>query len=179
MSRHAKLKLAEAVAALTFDPHEYAMFAFPWGEVGTPLEGHSGPRRWQRDVLREIGDHLGNPATQFQPLRIAVASGHGAGKSGLISMISAWALDTCPDARVIATANTENQLLTKTMPEILKWRGLALTRDWFRTAAMSVASAEKGRGHSWRLDAIPWSATSPEAFAESAQQRPPHCPSLR
>jgi hypothetical protein len=80
-------------------------------------------------------------------------------------MVCAWALDTCPDARVVVTANTENQLLTKTMPELIKWRNLAVTKDWFRTAAMSIASAERGRGHSWRLDAIPWSATSPEAFA--------------
>jgi hypothetical protein len=30
---------------------------------------------------------------------------------------------------------------------------------------MSIASAEPGRAHSWRLDAIPWSASSPESFA--------------
>ena len=165
MTRHAKIQLAEAVAELTADPFSYAMFAFPWGALGSPLEGHAGPRVWQRDVLRQLADHLGNPDTRFQPLRLAIASGHGAGKSSLISMIAAWALDTCPDTRVVVTANTENQLLTKTMPELIKWRQMAVTRDWFKTAAMSVASAEKGRGHSWRLDAIPWSATSPEAFA--------------
>jgi hypothetical protein len=165
MSRHANINLAEAVSDYATDPFSYSLFAFPWGQVGTPLECHTGPRRWQTNVLREIGDHLSNPATRFDPLRIAVASGHGAGKSSLIAMIAAWALDTMPDCRVVVTANTENQLLTKTMPELLKWRGLALTRDWFKTAAMSIASAERGHGHSWRLDAIPWSATSPEAFA--------------
>lgn len=165
MSRHAKLRLAEAVSEFAMDPFEYAMFAFPWGAVGTPLEGHTGPRRWQRDILREVADHLGNPPTRFQPLRIAVASGHGVGKSGLISMISAWALDTCPHTRVVVTASTENQLLTKTMPEIIKWRQLAATRDWFKNAGMSIQSAERGLGTSWRLDAIPWSATSPESFA--------------
>ena len=165
MSRKADQQLAEAISSYALDPYDYALFAFPWNVPGTPLEGHTGPRRWQRDVLREIGDHLGNPATRFQPLRVAVASGHGAGKSSMIAMIAAWALDTCPDARVVVTANTEGQLLTKTMPELLKWRQLAITRDWFRIAALSVASTARGRAHAWRLDAIPWSATSPEAFA--------------
>jgi len=165
MTRHARLRLAEEVASFAFDPFSYSLFAFPWDTPGTALEGLKGPRRWQREVMREIGDHLSDPETRFQPLRLAVASGHGAGKSALIAMISAWALDTCPDARVVVTANTEGQLLTKTMPELIKWRTASLTRDWFKTSAMSVASTEKGRAHSWRLDAIPWSAYSPEAFA--------------
>jgi len=165
MSRHARLRLAEEVSGFTADPHGYALFAFPWHSAGSSLEVHSGPRRWQTEVLREIGDHLSDPATRFEPLRLAIAKGHGIGGSALIGMICAWALDTCPDARVVVTANTENQLLTKTMPELIKWRQFAMTREWFRTAAMSIASAERGHGHSWRLDAIPWSATSPEAFA--------------
>jgi hypothetical protein len=165
MSRSAKLKLAETIASFAFDPFSYSLFAFPWDTPGTALEGLKGPRRWQRETLREIGDHLANPDTRFQPLRIAIASGHGAGKSALISMIVSWALATCPDTRVVVTANTEGQLLTKTMPELIKWCSASITRHWFKTSAMSIASTEKGRAHSWRLDAIPWSTHSPEAFA--------------
>lgn len=165
MKRHAKLQLAETVAECAADPYAYAMFAFPWGQTGTPLEGVTGPRKWQRDALRTISDHLQNPVTRLQPLRMAVASGHAAGKSSLIAMLVAYALDTCPDTRVIVTANTEGQLLNRTMPEILKWRQMSPTRDWFKPAALSLASAERGHAHSWRLDAVPWSATSPEAFA--------------
>lgn len=165
MTSTSKIRVAEAIAEHASDPFSHCLFAFPWGAVGTPLEGMTGPRRWQADVLHQINDHLANPATRHQPLRIAIASGHGAGKSSLIAMIANWALSTMPDSRVVCTANTEGQLLSKTMPEILKWLGLSLTRDWFKTAGMSIASSERGRSHSWRLDAIPWSQSSPEAFA--------------
>jgi hypothetical protein len=33
--------------------------------------------------------------------------------------------------RVVITANTEQQLITKTSPEVAKWHKLAITRDWF------------------------------------------------
>src|SRR5947209_8274196 len=137
MSRNGKAQLAEVISSFAVDPLGYSIFAFPWNTPGTALDGHVGPRRWQREVMREIGDHLSDPATRFQPLRLAVASGHGAGKSAAIAMIANWALDTCPDCRVVITANTEGQLLTKTVPELIKWRQAAVTRDWFKTSAMS------------------------------------------
>lgn len=160
-----KAKLAAAVAEYAADPFGHALFAYPWGAPETPLANVDHPRRWQGEVLREIGDHLANPLTRFTPLRIAVASGHGPGKSALIAMVSKWAVDTCPDARVVVTANTENQLITKTSPELAKWHRMAITSEWFRPSVMSIASAEPGHAHSWRLDCIPWSIHQPEAFA--------------
>jgi hypothetical protein len=41
-------------AKLRDDPEAFVMFVFPWGEKGTPLEKRSGPRKWQRDILRKI-----------------------------------------------------------------------------------------------------------------------------
>lgn len=163
MTRSAQAKLAEEIASFATDPHGHALFTYPWDREA--LKGFSGPRRWQTEVLREIGDHLSNAATRFQPLRIAVASGHGPGKSGLIGMIAKWALDTCPDTRVVVTANTENQLLTKTMPELHKWANLSITKDWFKVSATSISASAKGHERSWRLDCIPWSVHSPESFA--------------
>lgn len=163
MTRNPQAQLTADIASFATDPYGHALFAYPWGREG--LTGFSGPRRWQIEVQREIGDHLADPETRYTPLRLAVASGHGSGKSGAIAMVSKWALDTCPDCRVVVTANTEGQLLTKTMPEIDKWHRLSITRDWFRTSAMSVASAQAAHNRSWRLDAIPWSIQSPEAFA--------------
>lgn len=165
MSAASLRKLADDVGSFATDPFGYAHYAWPWGEVGTPLEGINGPRRWQSEVLREIGDHLSNPETRFRPLRMAVASGHGVGKSSLIAMIAAWALDTCPDTRIIVTANTEGQLANKTSPELTKWRQLAITKDWFKTSVLSIASSDKRHAHSWRLDCVPWSVHQPEAFA--------------
>jgi hypothetical protein len=65
----------------------------------------------------------------------------------------------------VVTANTENQLRTKTWPEIAKWARLSLTREWWNVPAMSIYSAEPGRDKSWRADAIAWSENNTEAFA--------------
>ncbi len=40
------------------DPEAFVLFAFPWGQVNTPLEKFRGPRQWQREALREIRDHI-------------------------------------------------------------------------------------------------------------------------
>jgi len=135
---------------------------FPWatGE----LAKFDGPRQWQRDVLGDIAAHLRNPETRHQPCRIAVASGHGIGKSALISMIVKWGMDTCEDCKVVITANTEPQLRTKTWPEISKWFRLAINSDWFTVTSTSIY-AKGAHEKSWRADAVTWSENNTEAFA--------------
>ena len=82
--------------------------------------------------------------------RAAVASGHGVGKSALVSWIVLWALSTRRDTRGIVTANTEGQLRTKTAPEIGKWFRMALTSHWFDVQTMSIKSRDPTRTESWR-----------------------------
>ncbi|QNQ11026.1 hypothetical protein [Sphingomonas alpina] len=125
------------------NPLAHADFAYTWGEGA--LKGVSGPRAWQCEVMEVIREHLQNPKTQYTPCRIARASGHGIGKSALIAMLIKWGLDTGVDTRVVVTANTENQLLTKTAPELAKWSNLSLTRDWFRVGATSLAACANSR----------------------------------
>jgi hypothetical protein len=157
------IELAREIGAFAYDPLSHCMFAFPWGVEGSPLEHLSGPRTWQRGVMETIRDHLADPATRFTPCLISVASGHGVGKSAEVGMLSKWALDCWVDARVVITANTEQQLLTKTSPEVAKWHRMAITRDWFNLATMKISSKE--RPDSWRLDFVTWSANNTEAFA--------------
>jgi hypothetical protein len=159
------IELAREMGSFAFDPLKHAMFTFPWGVDGTPLATVKGPRTWQRGVKEVIRDHLANPETRYEPCLIAVASGHGIGKSAEVGMISKWALDCWPDARVVITANTEQQLLTKTSPEVAKWHRMAITRDWFNLATMKISSKEPGHSDSWRLDFVTWSANNTEAFA--------------
>lgn len=158
-----EITLAKDIGGFTADPERYALYAFPWGQGD--LTGADGPREWQRWMMRTIRDHLANPETRFQPCRIAVASGHGIGKSAGISMVIKWALDTCVDTRIVVTANTEGQLLTKTSPEIAKWARLAITSDWFKSTATAQISTMKGHDKSWRADLVTWSANNTEAFA--------------
>ena len=145
------------------DPAGHAKLIYPWGEG--VLRGIAGPRAWQCDVMAAIGVHLTNPETRFTPCRIARASGHGIGKSALIAMLVKWGLDTGIDTRIVITANTESQLLTKTAPEIVKWHNLSHTRDWFRPTATALVSTDPGRDRSWRSDLVTWSLTNTEAFA--------------
>ena len=158
-----RLELARDIGSFAYDPLKHALYAFPWGTPGTPLEHQNGPRVWQRSVMEVIRDHLADPATRFTPCLIAVASGHGVGKSAEVGMLSKWALDCWVDARVVITANTEQQVITKTSPEVAKWHRMAITRDWFNTATMKISSKE--RPDSWRLDFVTWSANNTEAFA--------------
>ncbi len=154
-------ELVEDIAGFTHDPLAHVLYAYPWGSAQLP---EAGPREWQRETLTIIGDHLSNPETRFEPLRIGIASGHGIGKSALISMIAKWGLDTCEDCKIVLTANTEPQLRTKTMPEVRKWAGMSITADWFKPTAQALISVEKGHS-AWRLDAVTWSKENTEAFA--------------
>ncbi|HSV48349.1 MAG TPA: terminase [Ramlibacter sp.] len=146
------------------DPLGFVQRIYPWGEAGE-LKDHDGPRTWQAQILDTIGQHLRDPVTRVKPLRIAVASGHGIGKSALIAQITHWAMSTMADTRVVITANTDNQLRTKTWPEVSKWFRLADNASWFKPTATSVYSADPDAKKSWRADAIPWSENNTEAFA--------------
>lgn len=157
--------LINDIASFTHDPYGHALYAYPWGMKGTTLEKFDGPRQWQRDTFDIIKEHLTNPETRHQPCKISVASGHGIGKSAHIAMIIKWGMDTCEDCRIVCTANTENQLRTKTVPEITKWSNLAITSDWFTLTATSMYSNTKGHDKSWRGDFVPWSKDNTEAFA--------------
>lgn len=164
-------ELIDDIAGFTHDPLGFALYAFPWGEEGTELAHATGPRKWQADAFTEIGDHLKNPKTRHQPLMIARASGHGIGKSAFISMLINWGMSTCDDCKVVVTANTENQLRTKTWPEVIKWSGLAINSDWFSCTATAMYSNDPGHDKLWRADTIPWSEHNTEAFAGLHNER--------
>lgn len=145
------------------DPKSFCIDAFPWG-VGD-LKNSPGPRVWQLEVLTSMTEHLQNPDLRYQPLQMAVASGHGIGKSALIGQITSWAMATYADCKVVMTANTENQLTTKTMPEVGKWFKRSKYSSKFKVNATSIHSTEKDKEKSWRLDAVTWSENNTEAFA--------------
>ena len=158
-----ELALIDDIASFTHDPLAFANYVFPWGKG--ELERYSEPKAWQRDVMNDIATHLKNPETRYMPLQIAIASGHGIGKSAEMGMILHWAMSTCEDCKIVVTANTDNQLRTKTWPEISKWQRLAINSHWFKPTATAIISNDKEHSSSWRADAIPWSEHNTEAFA--------------
>jgi hypothetical protein len=154
--------LASDIGGFTHDPLNHARYVYPWGHGA--LADWTGPKAWQGEVLEHIGQHLRDPKTRHVPCLIAVASGHGIGKSALIGMVSKWAMDTCVDTKVSVTANTEPQLRTKLWPEVSKWFNLAINSDWFNVHGLRIHSAIKKHHEAWRMDAVTWSETNTEAF---------------
>jgi hypothetical protein len=156
-------QLIEEVAKYPRDPLGFVRFAYSWGYG--ELEDYFGPYEWQADVLDTIGKHLRDPATRYTPLLISVASGHGIGKSAEIAMVINWAMSTCDDCRVVVTANTEAQLVTKTWPEITKWFKRSINAHWWNQTATRIFAKEAGHVDHWRLDRETWSENNTEAFA--------------
>lgn len=154
------IKLA---AECRYKPSRWSKYAWDWGHGD--LADYDGPREWQDDIDVIIEEHLADPKTRYQPLQIAVSSGHGIGKSAKMGMISNWAMSCFADAKITTTANTDGQLRTKTAPEVGKWFRTSITSHWFSVQATSIKSRDKDHVNDWRQDFIPWSEHNTEAFA--------------
>lgn len=152
--------LVQDMARLSKDPMAWVMYSFPWGKG--ELEKFEGPEPWQEEVLCAIRDGLIDVS---EAVRIAAASGHGVGKSSLVAWIILWSLSTMEDTRGVVTANTENQLRTKTWPELTKWHNIFIAKDWFVMTATAVYSSSPGHDRTWRFDMLPWSENKTESFA--------------
>ena len=163
--------------ALRDDPERFVMFAFPWGEQGTPLEHFTGPRKWQRERLRAIAEHIQSNQGQvdFKMLRLAVASGRGIGKSALVSWLVLWMLSTRIGSTTLVSANSEAQLRSITWSEIIKWQAMMINSHWFEVSATKVFPAKwltelverdlkKGTRY-WAIEGRLWSEENPDAYA--------------
>ena len=125
------LELARDIGKFYADPLGFVKFALPWGEKGGPLEKESGPDAWQEEVLRDIGREVRNRrfsgSKPVDPIRVAIASGHGIGKSTLAAWLVIWIMSTRPLAKGTVSANTLSQLRTKTWAQIQRWARMAIT----------------------------------------------------
>lgn len=158
--------LISDIMKFTHDPLGFVMYAFPWGVAGSPLEKYPGPDTWQVEILHDLGEKLlKNKMTAQDVLRYAVASGNGSGKSTIAAWLILWAMATFEDTRGVVTANTENQLRTKTWAELAKWHRMSIVSHWFIHTATAIYSADPAHEKTWRIDCIPWSENKPEAFA--------------
>jgi hypothetical protein len=155
--------LAEDLAGFVHDPLGAVLYGFPWGEGELATE--KAPRTFQKRFLSQMGAHLQNPETRHKPFRKAISSGHGIGKSALLSWIAWWALSTFEDTKVILMAGTGDQLKTKTQPEVATWFRRALNADWFEVNVTSIKVKEPGHEQTWRADFVTWSEENPQASA--------------
>jgi len=155
------MDLIEELATFSSDPLGFVLFAFPWGEPGE-LERATGPELWQRELLEDLGRGVIDLATA---IRLATTSGHGIGKSALVSWLILWGISTYEDTIGVVTANTETQLKTKTWAQLAKWYRLFIGKDLFIMTATKLYSADPAHENTWRMDMVPWSERNTEAFA--------------
>jgi hypothetical protein len=156
-------QLLDWLGSVSKDPLAFVMGAFPWGDPDTRLTGFpDGPEPWQKEILLLLKSGL---IDINRAIQIAVASGHGVGKTALVSWIILWAISTKPDTRGVITANTETQLKTKTWAELGKWFHMFLAKDYFQFTATALFAKDSAHEKTWRIDMVPWSERNTEAFA--------------
>jgi hypothetical protein len=158
--------LAEWALSCAEDPLKFVLEGFPWGEPG-PLEHHAGPDTWQREALESIGEQVRarkfNGRDAVQPIRIAVSSGHGIGKSTIQAWLVLWLMSTRPGCRGTITANTATQLDTKTWAAIQTWHKRCVTADWFECNTTRLY--RKGERENWFCAPQSCKEENSEAFA--------------
>jgi hypothetical protein len=150
--------VADELVECRGDPVRFVETMFDWRSP--ELKGKA-PEQWQREVLCGVRDGL--PLNKA--VRIAVASGHGVGKTALVSWLILWAISTCKDCRGILTASNEAQLATRNRAELRKWYRLFRGRAFFELTATALVSADTAHEHTWRIDLLPWNEHRPESFA--------------
>jgi hypothetical protein len=162
VSQHEE-ELQEACVKFADDPLGFVRFFYDWGKG--ELNESDGPDAWQIDVLNDIGRYCKAIANGENPgpLQVAVASGHGVGKSAMVAWLIGWFMSTRPNPQIVVTANTEVQLATKTWRTLARWHKKMLNVDWFDWTATKFAF--KQHPEDWYAAAVPWSENNAEAFA--------------
>ena len=143
------------------DPLRFVKEAFPWGHGA--LEGETGPDEWQSDFLRDLGEEVKRAEREKGSIRMAVASGHGVGKTAMTSWIIIWFLTVRDPAKVRVTANTEAQLLGTDWAELNLWWQRAVHKHWFTWTATAFYRIDNERNA--RAEAVTWNENKAAAFA--------------
>jgi len=175
-------QLAEDISIFYADPLGYVMYVFPWGEddatkqvkLVEPWKSRYaceyGPDAWACEFLDDLGEEIKKRGftgrASVDPIRFSTASGHGIGKSALVAWLIKFILDTRPYSRGVVTANTSEQLRTKTWPELGKWNRLSLTAHLYdySSGKGSMSLSRKGFGREWSCEAQTCREENAEAF---------------
>lgn len=164
----AEEQLQADMAGFLDDPLGFVAYAYPWGEPG-PLQDHTGPDVWQRetleDIAREVRARAFNGVDPVAPIRIAISSGHGIGKSVLVAWIVHWIMSTRPGAQGTITANTFKQLETKTWASIRRWVAMSINAHWFNVGSSSMTCRMAKAPQDWQCSPQSCREENSEAFA--------------
>ena len=151
--------LVEDIESFHDDPLGFVQYVFAWGEGD--LEGHTGPDKWQAELLEDVGRHISEG--EGRSYQHACASGHGIGKGALTSWLILHQMCCRKNLNGVVTANTKQQLETKTWRELALWHSRSLVKSWFEWTATKFYHVSAPE--TWYVSAIPWSERNSEAFA--------------
>jgi hypothetical protein len=167
MAQAADVELGRELSKFYADPLGFVMFSYPWGRPGTILEKHSGPDVWQREFLIQLGEEVRKRRfdghTPVDPIRFATVSGHGVGKSTVSAWLTHWILSTRPHSRGTITANTFQQLSTRTWAQIQTWGKLCISAPKFTITNDQMYFA--GARESWFVSAQSCKEENAENYA--------------
>lgn len=176
-------QLADEVAKFYDDPLGFVMFAYEWDtdpqlqvcELPFPYSlvynSKYGPDLWACQFLERLGDETRkrgfDGVNAVEPIRESVVSGHGIGKSAMVAWLTNWIMSTRPMSRGTITANTGQQLETKTWAEVTKWNKRSITGHWFTvtTGRGSMKMVHKKFPEAWLCVAQTCAPENSEAFA--------------
>lgn len=164
--------ITEFVASCHYDPLRFVLGAYPWGEPG-PLQNEPGPDDNQREFLISLGEEL--RARQFDgtnpvmPVKMAESSGHGVGKSALLSWLVDFVMSTRPHCDLTVTAGSWHQLESRTWPAIQFWTGLCITAPWFDVMESGIYA--KGAAATWKCQMQSCKEQNAQAFAGQHSKR--------
>jgi hypothetical protein len=93
---------------------------------------------------------------------MAVKAGRGCGKTAVVAWIILWLMSTRKDFAGVVTANTGDQLDSKTFRELAVWWQRAINKHWFQWTATRFYQVDNKT--TWGVDALKWSEHKPDAF---------------
>lgn len=177
------LLLEEDASHFFDDPLGWAAYSFDWDNdptiqiVKTPKEfqdrweSEYGLDLWALRLLDTWGKAIrangfeGKKAVEA--FQAAISSGHGIGKSTLTAIIILFIMSTRPHCRGMVTANTSDQLRTKTWAELGKWKKRCIFGHWFEynNGKGNMNLYHKEFPESWRTDAQTCREENSESFA--------------
>lgn len=177
------LELAKDMASFYSDPLGFVMYTFPWDsdkslQIVTLKEPWAskynckfGPDSWACDLLDEIGQDVRDRSfdghSAVSPIQHAISSGHGIGKSAMAAWLTLWIMSTRPHSKGVVTANTGEQLSSKTWAGVSSWLSKSINKHWFTITTGKGAMRMMHIDHpdSWRVDAQTCREENSESFA--------------
>jgi hypothetical protein len=160
------------VASCHYDPLRWVRGAYPWGEPG-PLVDETGPDANQVEFLTSLGAEVTtrqfDGTTPVMPVQMAETSGHGTGKSAMLSWLLDWVLSTRPHSDLTVTAGGYAQLEARTWPAIQTWTNLSITAPWFDVMETGIYS--KDFPTTWKAQMQSCKEQNAQAFAGQHARR--------